>query len=415
MSTTRTFQDMLNEYLPNKLLKEELLKRDYILSNIEKDDKWKGGKLIVPFKAAGASSVKMGGLTAANDISEDLHVRGSIDDYKEMWGSMIFNHRDLMDHSGKVVEDSFLKILPDTIEDFMEYIKMVASIQMGTGPHFAKVTDDTNAATGVMVVDHVDRFVLNQKVGLKDNNSAIAYYYVTAIDVNTDSVTFSATRGGAAANVSAYTVAQAAKCFTDGADTTYFTSIRDVLLSAANGGSSTVHGKSKLAYPFLQAVNINGASITATNILDKLFDAYTEVRKKAKGRADRFVMSYKHLGSVMKLIENKTNGAANWQITVEDKKASLYGWDEIVINSVKGKLTIVGIQEWDDDVIALLDMKSMIFRSNGFFQKRKSPEGQEYFEVRNTTGFQYIVDVCLFGELEINKPGHNGIIYGISY
>ncbi len=415
MSTTRTFQDMLNEYLPNKLLKEELLKRDYILSNIEKDDKWKGGKLIVPFKAAGASSVKMGGLTGASDISEDKYVRGSIDDYKEMWGSMIFNHRDLMDHSGKIVEDSFLKILPDTIEDFMEYIKMVASIQMGTGPHFAKVTDATNAATGIMLVDHVDRFVLNQKVTLDDDNSAAASFYVIAIDVNTDAVTFSATRGGAAADLSAYSVAQNAKFYTDGAETTSFTSIRSVLLSAANGGFATVHGQSKLAYPFLQAVNVNGASITASNILDKLFDAYTEVRKKAKGRADRFVMSYKHFGSVLKLIENKTNGAANWQITIEDKKASLYGWDEVVINSVKGKLTIVGIQEWDDDVIAILDMKSMVFRSNGFFQKRKSPEGQEYFEVRNTTGYQYIVDISLFGELEINKPGHCGIIYGISY
>jgi len=50
MSTTRTFQDMLNEYLPNRLLKEELIKRDYILSTIDKDDSWKGGKLIVPFK-----------------------------------------------------------------------------------------------------------------------------------------------------------------------------------------------------------------------------------------------------------------------------------------------------------------------------------------------------------------------------
>ena len=415
MSTTRTFQDMLNEYLPNKLLKEELLKRDYILSNIEKDDKWKGGKLIVPFKAAGASSVKMGGLTGASDISEDKYVRGSIDDYKEMWGSMIFNHRDLMDHSGKIVEDSFLKILPDAVEDFMEYIKMVASIQMGTGPHFAKVTDATNAATGLMVVDHIDRFVLNQKCILDDDNSATLAVYVIAIDVNTDTVTLSLTRGGAAADVSAYSVAQNAKFYTDGAETTSFTSIRSVLLSAANGGSATVHGQSKLAYPFLQAVNVNGASITASNILDKLFDAYTEVRKKAKGRADRFVMSYKHFGSILKLIENKSNGAANWQITIEDKKASLYGWDEVVINSVKGKLTIVGIQEWDDDVIALMDMKAMVFRSNGFFQKRKSPEGMEYFEVRNTSGFQYIIDISLFGELEINKPGHCGIIYGISY
>jgi len=123
MATTRSFQTMLNEYLPNNMLKEELIRRDYILQNVQKDDSWKGGKLIVPFKASGASSVRMGGLTASNDIAEDNYVRGSIDDYIESWGSMIFNHRDLMEHNGKIPESTFLKILPDTIEDFMDYQK----------------------------------------------------------------------------------------------------------------------------------------------------------------------------------------------------------------------------------------------------------------------------------------------------
>jgi hypothetical protein len=420
MSTNRSFQDMLNEYLPNKLLKEEMIKRDYILSNCEKDESWKGGKIIVPFKAAGASSIKMGGLTGATDISEDLYIRGHIDDYKECWGSMIFNQRDLMDHSGRIVEDSFLKILPDTVEDFMDVMKMTVSVQLGTGPSFALVTDATSAVTGVMEVNHVERFAIGQKVGLVDGNTALASYYVIAINVNggvneAGTVTLSATRGGAAADVSAYTVAQAAKFYTDGADSTAFTSIKDVLLSAAHGGGATVHGQSKVAYPFLQAVNVSGASITASNILDKLFDAYTEVRKKAKGKADRFLMSYKNFGSCIKAVETKANGQAAWQISQSGKKASIYGWDEITITSVKGTLTIVGIQEWDDDVIAMLDMKSFVFRSNGFFQKRKAPDGKEYFEVRNTTGYQYILDICLFGELEFSKPGQNGIIHSISY
>jgi len=411
---------MLNEYLPNKLLKEEMIKRDYILSNIEKDDSWKGGKIPVPFKAAGASSIRMGALTASNDVAQDKYIRGSIDAYKEAWGTMLFNHRDLMDHSGKVVEDSFLKILPDAIDDFMETFKMTVSIQLGTGPSFATVTDETNAATGVLVVTHIDRFQLDMKVTLDDDNSAPASYYVIAIDVNggtgsQGSVTLSATRGGTAANLTAYTIAQNAKFYTDGADTESFTSIKSVLLSAANGGAATVHGKSKLAYPFLQAVNVNGSSISAANILDKLFDAYSEVRQKAKGKADTFLMSYKHGGSVMKAIESKTNGAANWQIKDGSKKASIYGWDEMEITCVKGSLKIVMIQEWDDDVIAMLDMKSMVFRSNGFFQKRKAPDGKEYFEIRAETGYQYLLDICLFGELEINKPGHNGIIFGISY
>lgn len=420
MSTTRSFQDMLNDYLPNKLLKEEMIKRDYILSNIEKDDSWKGGKIRVPFKGAGSSSIKMGGLTGATDVSEDQYIRGSIDDYKEMWGTMLFNHRDLMDQQGRIVEDHFLKMLPDMVDDFMDVMKMTASVQMGTGPNFAKATDDTNKATGVFEVDHVDRFELGQKVTIDDDNSATLSVYVIAIDVNAGAnlngtVTFSATRGGAFVDLTAYTVAQNTKFYTDGADSVSFTSIKSVLLSAANGGGSTVHGQSKLAYPFLQAVNVSGASITASNILDKLFDAYTTVRRKAKGKADRFVMSYKNFGSVLKAVENKANGMAKWEVSQKAKTASLYGWDEIVISSVKGDLTIVGIQEWDDDVIAILDMGSMVFRSNGFFQKRKAPDGKEYFEIRNATGYQYLLDISLFGELEINKPGQNGIIYSISY
>jgi hypothetical protein len=418
MSTARSFQNMLNEYLPNKLLMEEMLKRDYFLSNIEIDNKWKGGNLVVPFKAAGASSISMGSLTAATDIAEDKYVRGFIPDYKEMWGSMIFNERDLVDHSGRIVEDSFLKILPDTVESFMDTMKMTVSVQLGTGPQFATLTVSGTVA-GVLEIDKIDRVQIGQKIILADDNSADLTVYVISIDVNggtllQGALVVSLTRGGVAADVSAYTVAQNAKLYTDGAKTGAFQSIKSALLSAVNGGAATLHGQSKILYPFLQAVNVSGAAISAANILDKLFDAYTAVRQKAKGKADTFVMSYKHLGSVMKAIENKSNGQANWNISSEGKKASIYGWDEMYITSVKGTLKVVGIQEMDNDVIFMLDMASMTFRSNGFFRKRKNPQtGQEYFEVRNTTGFQYIIDTCLFGELEVTKPGNNGIIFSI--
>jgi hypothetical protein len=204
MATQRTFQDMLNEYLPNRLLREEMVKRDYVLNRAEKDNNWKGGKLIVPFKGAGASSVKFGGLTASNDIAQDEYVRGSIDDYVEVWGSLVFNHRDLMEHDGKIPETTFLRVLPDVIEDFMQYMKEVVSIQMTGKSNFAAVTDDTNRATGVMVVDRIDRFCLGQKILIDDDDTAgVLAVYVIAIDVNASSVTLSATRGGAFVDLTA--------------------------------------------------------------------------------------------------------------------------------------------------------------------------------------------------------------------
>jgi hypothetical protein len=416
MATTRTFQDMLNEYLPNTLLKEELIMRDYILQNVQKDDGWKGGNLVVPFKGAGASSVKFGGLTDSADIAQSTYVRGNIADYREVWGSLIFNQRDLQEHDGKIPETTFLRLLPDELEDFLDYKKEVVSIQLGSGPHFALATGDGQVA-GTITVNKIDRFMIDQKVILDDDDSAAGTFYVIAIDVNTKTVTLSATRGGAAADISAFTLAQNAKFYHDGVfdaggnhDT--FISMRDVLLSAANGGATTVHGQTKTAYPLLQAVNINGSAITASNILGKMFDAYTEVRERSKGRATEYLMSLKHYGSVMKQLELQKGSYR----VVEEPKESLYGWMEMKIANVTGQVTkIVGIQEMDDDIIPLVDWRSITFRSNGYFRKRISPDGREYFEVRNSTGYQYIVDVCLFGEMEYKKPGHSAIIHGISY
>lgn len=423
MGTERRFQDMLNEYLTNELLMEGLLKRDYVLQKVEKDNGWKGGRLPVPFRGSNASSVKFGGLTAANDISQSKPVRGNITDYVEVWASLILNHRDLQEHNGKIPETTFLRILPDEVDELLDYMKMVTSIQLGTGPHFAAVSNtdagvagDANAATGIFTVNKIDRFVLEQHIVIDDDNSGKLDVYVIAIDINARTAQFSLSRGGAAADLSAYTQAQNAKFYydgvTDGAGTfTTFVSMRQAFLSAANGGSSTLHGVSKLAYPHLQAVNVSGAAITATNILDKLFDAYTEVRTRAKGNANTYLMSFKHLGSIMKLVETQkgpfsvTKGATN----------TLYGWTEIDITSVKGVLTLVGIQEMDDDVIFMVDWSSMKFVTNGFFKKRMSPDGEEYFEERSTSGYRYIIDISLFGEMMYKKVGHNGIIYGISY
>lgn len=429
--TRRNFQDMLNEYLPNELLKEELIMRDYIIQNVQKDNNWKGGKLVVPFKGSGASSVSFNELTPASDIVQSKYVRGSIDDYREVWGSLIFNQRDLQEHDGKIPESTFLRLLPDELEDFMDYKKEVVSIQFGTGPHFARVTVDGTAG-GVIGVDKIDRFMINQKFVLRSDTQADLSVYVTnstssGIAIDDETVTVSTTIGGAPVDVSAYTVADNAKMYhpgvSDGAGNfNTFISFREALLSPNNvafpatlgsqAGATHLHGVPKSAWPILQAVNIDGQGITATNILDALFDAYTEVRRRSKGRATEYLMSLKNYGSIMKQLELQKGSFR----VVEDPKESLFGWMEMKIANVTGQvLKFVGIQEWDDDTIALVDWRSITFRSNGYFKKRISPDGREYFEVRNTNGYQYIVDCCLFGEMEYKKPGHSAIIYNVDY
>lgn len=413
MATTRTFQDMLNEYLPNELLKEEFVKRDYLLTKVEKDNSWLGGNLAVPFKAAGASSVAFGSLTASDNIAEDKFVRGGVSGHKEVWGSLIFNHRDLMEHE-QISEQNFLKILPGTVEDFMDYMKNVVSVNLLNGAHFDILLGDGDAS-GNFTATRPDRYQINQKVYLLDGDTALsAAGYVKSINMNTKVVNLVTARGGATPlDISAYTVAQAAKVYNDGADTNSFSSLRGALLSAANGGDSALYGVTKTLYPYLQAINVSGASITASNIMEKLFDSLTTVRQFGKGNPTDFVMSYKNLAACMKRIE-ASKGAFN--VVPGSQRASQYGWTEIEVGSVtKGAIKLVGVQEADDDVIMLIDWRAIKFYSNGFFKKRRSPDGIEYHEIRATTGYQYIVDMCLFGEIIVQRPSYCGIIHSISF
>ncbi len=57
---------------------------------------------------------------------------------------------------------------------------------------------------------NAELFVVGQKAWIDDNNSPAAYYYVIDIDYTTGQVTFSLTKGGVAADLSAYTTAQGA-------------------------------------------------------------------------------------------------------------------------------------------------------------------------------------------------------------
>ena len=44
------------------------------------------------------------------------------------------------------------------------------------------------------------------------------------------------------------------------------------------------------------------------------------------------------------------------------------------------------------------------------FQKRKGPNGTEYFEVRETSGYRTSSTSASFGELVVQRPSYCGII-----
>jgi len=402
---------MLNQFLPNDLLKEEMVKRDWIIQNVDRDESWDGGDLVVPFRGARASSVSFGSLTASSDVAQDVYVRGTITGgYPEVWGSMVFNHKDLLEHN-KISEQNFLKLLPDTVEDFMDYMKQCVSLSWLNGPAFAALAS-TGTSLGVMLVNRPERFEIGQKVFLYDSTTGLsAPGYVSNILMDTAQITLCTDRGfGTPLNISSYNVANGSKVYFDGSQANGLTSLKLSCLSAANGGTSALYGQTKTGYNYLQSINVNGATSTAATILEDIFNAFTVIKNRGKGNPNKIVMSYLRLGYCMTLLEQQ-KGA--YHIDQKGTKVNVFGWTEITVFGVKGSLDLIGIQEIDDDYILFLDLRAMKIFTNGFFKKRANPDGREYFEVRNTTGFQYLIDVCLFGDIVLLRPSYCGILYGM--
>jgi hypothetical protein len=412
---------MLNEYLHYDLLKAEHNKRNYFMGKVERDNSWKGGSIIVPFEAAGESSYALGGMTADTDIAEAKFVRGVVSGQKEIWGTMMFQERDLKEHSGgssdSVSEQSFLKNLPKRLTGFMDGMKEIVSTALLAGAHVAKVTVDGTAG-GVITVDRVERFQVGQKFVCVDAANAVQMTgYVISIDLNLNTITVSTTRGGAASTAAACQVGE--RIMIDGGDVAAnrFTDIVDQLLPASAGGSANLFGVSKLAQPFTQAIAIDGGAgglnLGASNVLSCIFDAWKVVCQKSRGTDQKTIlMSYKHLGNVMKTLE-----AGSGAYRHVETKASVYGYTEITVSGVQGIVTIAAVQEFRDDVMIFVDWTALKFHTNGDFYIHKDPEGKQYYTKRvagANGGYVYIVDIALRGELVVSQPWKMAIIHSIA-
>ena len=290
-------------------------------------------------------------------------------------------------------------------------MRQLLSLSFTNGEHITVLTGNGTVG-GTFTTDDPERLMIGQKIFVKDNDSAVsAACYVSAIDMDLGTITVENARGsGIPVDLSAYTVAQVAKAYPDGALDQPLTSLRKSLLPASAGGSTQLYGQTKLAYPYLQAIAYDGLAITAATFVPTLFDAWTKTKKRGKGNPTKAIMAYKHLGTVMKQTE-LTKGP--FHIDQKSQKVSLYGWTEIDLVGVSGRFTMVALPEMDIDWVAFIDMRAFQLYSNGFVKKRVSPDGKEWFEVRNESGFEYIVDVCFFGDMVLERPSTCGVIHTI--
>jgi hypothetical protein len=434
MATAQQFSAMLKEYNPLRLIREEIVKRDWFLSNVEKDDSWKDNVLNVPFQGAKASSIQ-GGIyvTNSDNIVQSTHVKGQVNGYKELWGSMVFNDRDLAEHGN--MERSFLKIMPDELDQFVRCFRERISLNLQNGPWIDRINTAVDSAAGIVVVDRPERFEVGMKVVIEEyaasyptvtksfgNASAPSAAYdeafVGSINMNTAELVIEDENGNPL-DLSTATGQPIALGTTAPDDNpriyhvggevagNQFTDLRRSLLSATNGGTTTLYGQTKTDYPYLQALNHDGSGITTTNILDKIFEFQVKTMRVGKGSPDVVVMSHDNMGAVKKTLE------VSRTFEKKDQSVNSFGWSEVTVGGPKGDLKLVAINEMDNDFMPILDMRSMKVYSNGLVSRRKDPDGKEFFTERTATGFRYIVDYRFYGDLIVYAPSYNGIIHSV--
>jgi hypothetical protein len=408
MATTASFNDMLKAYMPYSLLMEQMKRRNWFWSKVAKKTGWKGGVLQFPFEGAEASSLSFGALTASSDIHEHTEVLGTISTQPELWGSMKFNEKDLDRHGD--LESSYLEIAPQKIKQFIDRMSERVSICTLNDGAVCTATADGNSS-GELTLDHPERLTLGELVSIDDTGSSPVAGYVRSINMETKVVTFyDARTAGSVVNLSGYALADDAKVYLVSGTTAGFNGLGSQLLSSANGGASTIAGQTKTAYPFLQAQQHDGSTITATNILEAVFDAFYNTSALGKGNPTEIVMDLENFKNCVKTPELNRNYEAK-------DKAAGYGFNSITLigNSGSGSITLTGVRDMPKDKIYILDWDAFKFHGDKFFDRKRHLDGNEFFLERATTGYSYLVDVKFYGDLVVHNPSHCGVIHSISY
>jgi hypothetical protein len=402
MAATASYGDLLKRYTPESLLENEFTKLSYIWQNCEKDKSWRGGTYEVPVLESGFSSVQYGSLAAANDIGE-MDVTIGTQTMKELWGSILVREADLFRHGD--MEQSYLKIMPERIEEFVKYMQSLVSVGFLAGARLAKATAD-GEADGEITVDKPHLFRKNMKVSVDDDNSSEATGYVRSINLETKKLLiYDARTSGSVVDLSGYTTAQNAVVRIIGTGSEKFTSLPEYLLSATNGGSDTAYGKTKTSYTALQALSASGAAWTAETILDDLLTAHYNF---SDVRGDAFKEIWVPTGmfkNIAKVLETGKRAA------IADKKAG-YGFNSVDIIGAEGMAKIVCMKDMPADKVYFGDATKVKFAGAEPF-KRKMYNGEEFFMVRGTTGPEYISDMALRGDFII-KPSEWACVYAVA-
>ena len=428
-SKAATFDQMLNEYLPYDLLMTEFKEHNWLLQNCNMKEGWLGSTLIIPYQSSYAASVKMGGLTDESQIDSATYIRGQVPGYKEVWASLVFNSRDLMEHD-KVSEKNFLRILPDQIDQTLKFMKEQVSISVLNTQEitvFTTVVNGDGSNPAVITVENPERVEIGQNVLLYDGTTE-TLAWITTINRNNGELEIVDAFGGAGFTADIATAYGSGGSLylpdtvNSGTNNGFTSLLFQVLPEGYLGAPADVFGAVKTSSPFTQGLIYdaadweNGDTATGTegagnritdasDILAEVFNALAKARQRGSD-PDAFVMSYKHFSAILAALEYGAGGRTRGSGAFKNvsSKVDYAGFSEVTVGSVMGSVKLVAIREMTDRIILGMQTKKLDFHTNRGFKIQESPDGLKFYSVRNTTGYRYIVDYSFYGDFVYSCP-----------
>lgn len=402
MALNEDFSVLLREYAPNSLLENEIKKNNWFINKVKKDPKWGYGPYQIPVEKQEYSRFEFGALPASNDIPGADYAKPEVTSPAELLGSMKFNQKDLERHDGDL-KKSFLQVTPGKIRQFVKRMQERASITLlGDGSICSVTADATNL--GVVTVDRVWLLTGDEKVTIKetvnDTTSVTGYVKRGSIDINAGTFTLVTAAGGSTGvDCSGIDVANSPKLYIVGATTKRFTSLIDIVFPASLGGADTLYGgaitkaDSPVYQPFAKDLSSN---TTYENLKDALFDFYYTAEQMGRSDNSEVLVPY----SVFKALALSTEDQR--RRTGDDTKTTM-GAKSMRLQGPDGDMVVTGIRDMQNGHIVVMDWDAVVFASRGELIKNAKMNG-EYFEERATTGYTYIVDRKMEGELIVTAP-----------
>ena len=441
---TRSWQSQINDKLTGPMVLNKL-KRNLWINKLMEEKDWVGtGELdgggsavrnskIISFLGSETSSVKIGAFQDPASIQITDPIRGFVESYVDMTGSMKVRQKDIKQHRGKGLVTSLLGKFDKQTDYAMNGFKQQIEDGILSGSVISKVTSIADVASGLLTLAHPEKIGIGMNVQLAGTDATTKGTEVFAISVNknTGKVGFSLTLGGSAANLTNYVASTAAltticvdgSVNTSGAVAYGFDSLDSILLSSTNGGDASYLGQTKTAYPFLQAYNKDGSDMTSSDFLPLLFqynssDISLKTRHPEGTKPKDYFLS--PLNCAIAMNNSEIYKGAFYR---NDKaEANPYGWTSIVLGSQYsgGDIRLNRVENLSDSTIPVLNMDTFSICSDGgieFIDDPNNPGNSKYWYVSRATtaaAYTHILDYILSAQFVCGNPESNAIIHSVS-